>query len=77
MRNDLILWLFEKTQHHYLKFKKKKAWNTTKGELLKLPEETLGYKLGEFLRENNFNLISKSEIHDISRTTGLWNQSRR
>ncbi len=65
MRKRFILWLFEKTQKGYLKFKKKKSWNITKGELLQLPKDTLGYELGEFLKKNNFDLISKSESHDI------------
>ncbi|SEB76172.1 Coenzyme Q (ubiquinone) biosynthesis protein Coq4 [Tenacibaculum sp. MAR_2009_124] len=65
MRKRFVIWLFEKTQKAYLKLKKKKAWNTTKGELLQLPRGTLGGALGEFLKKYNFDLIPKTESHDI------------
>ncbi|UKM64655.2 Coq4 family protein [Flavobacteriaceae bacterium GSB9] len=45
-------------------FKNHESWNVTKVDLLKLPEDTLGRHLGEFLKKNDFELIPKVERHD-------------
>lgn len=65
LRKRLIFWLFEKSQKVYTSmFKSHKAWDITKNQLLKLPENTLGYALGTFLNINGFELLPKVERHD-------------
>ncbi len=64
MRKKLIYLLFEWTQKIYIKHKKKDTWNITKTELLTYPKYTLGYKIGNFLHQNNFDLLPKVERHD-------------
>lgn len=64
MRKKLIVWLFEKSQKIYTKFKKKKPWNISRDELLTYPKNTFGYHLGSFLTKNGFELLPKVERHD-------------
>jgi len=64
MRKKILIWLFEKTQKIYTKFKRKKAWNISRAQLLAFPTNTFGYELGLFLKKNNFELIPKVERHD-------------
>lgn len=64
MRKKLIIWLFKYSQLFYIQFKKKTPWNISKQQLLSYSKETLGYKLGEFLNEHNFELLPKVERHD-------------
>lgn len=64
-RKHLIIWLFEHSQRIYTSlFKNHESWNVTKTDLLKFPQPTFGRHLGEFLDENNFELIPKVERHD-------------
>jgi len=66
MRKKLIAWLFEQTQIIYTKHfkKKKKPWGLTRSQLLEYPSNSIGYHLGLFLKENNFELLPKVERHD-------------
>jgi ubiquinone biosynthesis protein Coq4 len=50
----------------YAKYFKKnrKAWNLTKQDLLHYPKDSLGYHLGNFLYQNQFELMPKLENHD-------------
>ncbi len=65
-RKKIILWLFEHSQTIYTKWFKKKvqAWNISKAELMAFPKNTFGKKLGEFLIQNNFEILPKLERHD-------------
>jgi len=65
MRKKLIIWLFEKSEKKYTKFKKKQPWNITRAQLLEYPDDTLGFALGTFLQANEFELIPKVERHDV------------
>lgn len=72
-RKKLIEWLFEHSQKLYTKlFKKHKPWCVTRRDLLKYPQNSFGYHLGNFLEEHNFELIAKVERHDAYHTlTGI------
>lgn len=63
-RKQLIHWLFEASQKIYTRFKKKEPWNITTQQLLDMPTNSYGYRLGCFLNTNNFQLIDKVERHD-------------
>jgi len=64
MRKQFIYWLFMHSQKVYIKYKKKKAWNVSKKELLNYPKHTFGFALGDFLQKNNYTLLPKVERHD-------------
>lgn len=65
IRKQLIIWLFEHSQRIYTSLiKNHESWNVTRTDLLKLPYPTFGRHLGEFLDQNNFELIPKVERHD-------------
>jgi len=64
IRKQLITWLFEKSQRIYRRFKKKQPWGITSEDLLRMPINSYGYRLGGFLRSNEFELIPKVERHD-------------
>lgn len=64
MRKEIIVWLFEKSQSIYTKFKKKEPWNITSKELAEYPKKSIGHHLFVFLKENQFELIPKVERHD-------------
>jgi len=63
-RKHLISWLFEKSQRLYRRFKKKQPWGITSADLLEMPVNSYGYRLGGFLHANGFELIPKVERHD-------------
>ena len=64
-RKKIIVWMFEKSQKVYTKYiKKNEPWNINKSDLLCLPDESFGKQLGEFLVDNDFDLIPKAERHD-------------
>lgn len=63
-RKQLINWLFEKSQRLYRRFKKKQPWGITSDDLLRMPLNSYGYRLGVFLRTHGFELIPKVERHD-------------
>lgn len=66
-REKLCAWMFEvsKFPYAFLFKRKKEPWNLSSSELLTYPPYTLGYKVGEFLQENRFELIDKLESHDV------------
>lgn len=65
LRKQLIMWLFEKSQRIYTAmFKNHQSWTIAKTDLLIFPKPTYGRHLGEFLNNNNFELIPKVERHD-------------
>tara|TARA_R110002049_G_scaffold11084_6_gene53178 strand:- start:435 stop:980 length:546 start_codon:yes stop_codon:yes gene_type:complete len=63
-RNQLIHFLFNWTQTKYTRFKKKKPWGISTSNLLDMPKNSFGYRLGDFLQINNFELLPKVERHD-------------
>ncbi|BDD07074.1 Coq4 family protein [Aureibacter tunicatorum] len=65
MRDKIINFLFEISNESYRKLKNNKPWNLTKPDLLAFPKNSLGKQLGLFLDKNNFELLKKSERHDI------------
>ena len=69
LRKQLISWMFDKSQKVYTQlFKKHEAWNISRQDLLRFPKQTLGWHLGKFLLDNDFQLISKVERHDAYHT---------
>jgi hypothetical protein len=58
--------MYEITKKPYQKwFKKSDPWNISIPELINYPDESLGFELGCFLRNNNFEMQLKLEDHDI------------
>ncbi len=44
---------------------KENAWNITTNDLLQYPEGTVGKTLGEFLKKNRLEPLSRAESHDV------------
>ncbi|MCV9929184.1 hypothetical protein OIU83_16075 [Flavobacterium sp. LS1R49] len=66
MRDIVIEKMYEWSRKPYQKYIKKNVpWEINKTELLTFPKESLGYRLGDFLRRNNFDIQAKLEDHDI------------
>lgn len=63
-RKKILEWLFGVTQRQYTRFKKKTPWDISNSQLLAMPVNTFGYRLGCFLEANGFQLIPKVERHD-------------
>ncbi len=42
-----------------------RGWVYSRIDLLRMPPNSLGFKLGEFLTKNKFDLIPKMEEHDV------------
>lgn len=64
-RSTILTRLFHISNTWYRKFKKNQPWQFTVNDLLNLPKGTIGSQLGHFLRKHNFNLLAKSERHDV------------
>jgi ubiquinone biosynthesis protein Coq4 len=65
-REVIIEKLFNISSEPYRKYiKKNTRWNITRAELLNYPSGTVGYELGLFLHQNDFQLLEKSETHDV------------
>ena len=68
-RKQFISWLFAKSGKVYgYFFVNRKPWGIKRTELLNYPEESFGKHLGNFLNDNNFELIPKGERHDAYHT---------
>ncbi|MEW5677060.1 Coq4 family protein [Flavobacterium enshiense] len=66
MKDKIIEKMYEISKIPYQKYvKTNKPWQVTKSELLAYPTDSLGQNLGKFLNDNNFNIQSKLEDHDI------------
>ena len=66
MRDFLFERFYKITKIPYQRyFKKNKPWDITKEELLTYPEDSLGFHLGTFLQENQFEMEPKFEDHDV------------
>ncbi len=64
LRKQLINWLFETSMVLYCRFKNKQPWGISSKEMLQMPKNTFGYRLGEFLSSHGFEPIPKVERHD-------------
>lgn len=67
LRLKFLLFMYEKSQHHYRKFFKrnKRKWHFTEEQLLLFQEDSLGRKLGEFYKKHGFRMIPQMENHDV------------
>lgn len=66
MKDLFIEKMYELSKKPYQKFfKRNKPWTTSKKELLKLPQESLGFHLGCFLLKYSFDIQPKLEDHDV------------
>ncbi len=64
-REQIITNLFNYTNEVYRRWKKREAWGLSVKNLLSYPENSIGKKLGQFLHSNGFELLDKSETHDV------------
>lgn len=65
-KDQLIEKMYELSKKPYQRFfKRNKAWEITVPELIQLPQESLGFHLGNFIQKNNFEMQAKLEDHDI------------
>lgn len=64
-RERIIENLFNYTNEMYRNWKKREPWGVSVKKLLCYPENSIGKKLGEFLYINGFELLDKSETHDV------------
>lgn len=65
IRDSVIIYLFEVTNKTYRAFKKREKWGLSIDQLLRYPNATIGQCLGKFLLKNNFEILDKSETHDV------------
>ena len=66
MKDKLIEKMYEISKKPYQKwFKKNAAWNLTVTDLINFPKNSLGFELGYFLEQNNFQIQEKLEDHDV------------
>lgn len=65
MRAIVLEKLYEWSVIPYQSLKKNKAWDLGIEDLLQYPDTTLGYQMGRFLLQNNFDLQEKLESHDV------------
>lgn len=74
-REKILTRLFEISNEWYRSKKKKSAWPFTVEQLIQLPQNSIGNELGLFLSRNGFNLLAKSEQHDIFHILTGYNTS--
>jgi hypothetical protein len=62
-----VAYMFKVLSKPYLKiFKRnKKAWPLKKADFLLFETDSLGYKIGDFLNKNGYELEAKMEEHDV------------
>jgi len=65
MRGLILEKLYEWSLIPYQSFKSNTAWNIKIEELLQYSKDSLGYNLGYFLLQNNFDIQDKLENHDV------------
>jgi hypothetical protein len=66
MKDLIIEKMYELSKKPYQKFiKKNKAWQVNKAELIRMPNNSLGFHLGCFLLKYNFEVQTKLEDHDV------------
>ncbi|MGL2967562.1 hypothetical protein [Flavobacterium sp. XGLA_31] len=66
MRDLILEKMYDWSKKPYQRyFKKNKAWEITSKELIRYPQQTLGFEIGCFLLTYNFELEPKLEDHDV------------
>lgn len=67
IRAKFLITFVDWTKPFYAKVFKfnKRAWVYTREDLLRMPRESLGRLLGEFLLKNDYHLLAKMEDHDV------------
>jgi hypothetical protein len=67
LKDAFVAHMFKILSKPYLKvFKRKKiAWPLAKAELLLFEKDSLGYKIGDFLNKNGYEIEAKMEEHDV------------
>src|SRR6218665_1177102 len=66
MRALIIEKMYELSKKPYQKyFKKNEPWNITPKQLIRYPQESLGFHMGCFLLKYNFEMQPKLEEHDV------------
>ena len=66
MRKKFLTALYQYSQRAYTTLcKSSPEWGIRRKDLLQYDSTTLGYQLGSFLEEHQFELIPKVEQHDI------------
>jgi ubiquinone biosynthesis protein Coq4 len=65
MRAIILEKLYEWSVIPYQAFKKNAAWDLGIEDLLQYTKDSLGYQMGRFLLQNNFDLQEKLESHDV------------
>jgi ubiquinone biosynthesis protein Coq4 len=66
MKDLIIEKMYEWSKKPYQKFfKKNQPWNITPEDLVLLPNDSLGFHIGYFLKKNNFEMQPKLEDHDV------------
>ncbi len=56
---------FDLTSRFYVLFKTNEPWGISRSQLLRFPEESLGFHLGCFLLKHRFNPQPRCENHDV------------
>lgn len=75
MRENIISTLFGISHSIYRKLKTNKPWKISSDTLINYPSHTVGYHLGCFLKQNGFELLDKSESHDVYHVLTAYNTS--
>lgn len=66
MRAILLETLYELSKKPYQRYlKKNNCWDVTSSELLRFPQDSLGFHLGCFLLKHHFDMQPKLESHDV------------
>lgn len=66
MRKKFLTALYQHSQKVYVTlFKSSQEWGIRREDLLRYDPSSLGYQLGRFLEEHQFELIPQVEQHDI------------
>ncbi len=65
LRDQLLSWLIVKATSKVLPHRQKQAFPFTMDELRKLPDGTVGKRMGDYMHSMGFHLLSNYEDHDI------------
>lgn len=66
MRTVILESLYELSKQPYQRYlKKNESWKITINELIRFPENSLGFHLGCFLLKHSFEMQPKLESHDV------------
>ncbi|MEL6866142.1 MAG: hypothetical protein AAFP19_17065 [Bacteroidota bacterium] len=67
LREQVLILLVERTKPIYTQLFKRQqvAWKISRQQLRSYPPDSLGYELGDFLYQQDIDLIPKLEDHDV------------